>query len=155
MKVRQRLILKDKCIICNHNRSIVLLKICLTDCLTHQIRARIRQRLIHKDKCIICDSKRSIVLLSIRKILSIVKKRGVSKNFLQFMKRLFLIISVIKFWEELYLIIFMLFLDQKTCYLSTKKGMSRDVPTSKIQLFVIISTKIQGGALWIRALASS
>jgi hypothetical protein len=41
----------------------------------------------------------------------------------------------------------MLYLGEKSCYLSTKKGMSRDVPTPQMQLFVIISTKIQGGAL--------
>jgi hypothetical protein len=43
--------------------------------------------------------------------------------------------------------IFYAFFRQKNLLFSIKKGMSRDVPTSQMQLVVIISTKIQGGAL--------
>ena len=89
---------------------------------------------------------RLIVLFSISKNQSSLQKGGVHEFFTVNEP----IISNkfnVKFFRRILFDDFYALFRLKNLLSFNKKGMSRDVPTSQMQLFVIISTKIQGGAL--------
>jgi len=89
---------------------------------------------------------RLIVLFSIHKNQSSLQKGGVH----EFFTVIETIISNkfnVKFFRRTLFDDFYALFRLKNLLSFNKKGMSRDVPTSQMQLFVIISTKIQGGAL--------
>jgi hypothetical protein len=90
---------------------------------------------------------RLIVLFSIHKNQSSLQKGGVHEFFTVNKTIISNNFNVKFFRRTLFDDFYALFRLKNLLSFNKKGGMSRDVPTSQMQLFVIISTKIQGGAL--------